>query len=263
MGRTLFMIHGMCGTPSVWEDWSGWFSDRGWRCITPALRYHDMHPDEGPDPRLGRVSLNDYAGDLEQQLRALPEQPVVIGHSMGGLLAQRLAARGLARRAVLLTPAAPAGILALRWSVIRSFLSYFTRWGFWKKPHRFTFPEASHGILSQLDEQEQRRVYDTLVYESGRAVFETGLWVLDRLRAAAVPKGPLPCPALVIGARKDRIVPAAVVRRTAERYGESARYLELPHHAHWVLGEEGWEDICARVAAWLEDESVEEKGEET
>ncbi|MFO7767771.1 MAG: alpha/beta hydrolase [bacterium] len=259
MGRTLFMIHGMWGTPSVWENWSGWFSDRGWRCMTPALRYHDMHPEEEPDPRLGQVGLTDYVRDLEQEIRALPERPVVMGHSMGGLLAQKLAARGLARRAVLLTPAAPAGIMALRWSVVRSFLSYFARWGFWKKPHRITFAEASYSSLFLLDEQEQRRVYETFVYESGRAIFETGLWLLDRRRAAAVPEGPLPCPALVVAAGRDRIVPAPVVRKTAERYGESARYLELPHHAHWVHGEEGWQDICARVAAWLEDKSVGEE----
>ncbi len=172
MERTLFMIHGMWGTPSMWEDWEGWFSDRGWRCVTPVLRHHDLDPAEDPDPRLGTVSLEDYAADLEQEIRSLPERPVLMGHSMGGLLAQKLAVRGLGRRAVLLTPAAPSDILALRWSVVRSFLSYFFRPAFWRRPHRPTFGEMSYSTFQ-------------------------------------------------------------------------------------LLGEDGWQDICVRVASWLEDESVE------
>ena len=59
---------------------------------------------------MGTTSLLDYAADLEREILALPERPVIIGHSMGGLLAQILAARGLCSRLVCLTPAAPRGI---------------------------------------------------------------------------------------------------------------------------------------------------------
>jgi pimeloyl-ACP methyl ester carboxylesterase len=245
----------MWATPSVWDDWQGWFTARGWRCIIPALRHHDVDPSEAPDPRLGGVSIEEYVADLEGEIRRLPEPPVIMGHSLGGLIAQKLIARGLARRAVLLTPAAPAGIMALRWSVVRSFLSYFLRPGFWKRPHRATFGEMAYSTFHLLDAEEQRRVYSTLVHESGRVIFETGLWPLDRRRAAAVPAGPLPCPTLVVAGGRDRIVPASVVRKTASRYGDSVDYLELPDHAHWVLGEEGWEEICEQVAAWLEEDA--------
>jgi pimeloyl-ACP methyl ester carboxylesterase len=69
---------------------------------------------------LGRTSLLDYAADLESLVRGLDAPPVLLGHSMGGLLALLLAARGLAQAAVLLTPASPAGINALTPAVIRS-----------------------------------------------------------------------------------------------------------------------------------------------
>jgi pimeloyl-ACP methyl ester carboxylesterase len=72
---------------------------------------------------LGTTSLLDYAADLEKQIRELEEVPILMGHSMGGLLAQIFGSRGLARALVLLTPASPAGILALKPSVIQSFSS--------------------------------------------------------------------------------------------------------------------------------------------
>lgn len=70
----------------------------------------------------------------------------------------------LASALVLLTPASPAGILALRVSVIRSFWSGITQWGFWRKPYRQTFAEAAYSMLHLLPEDEQRRVYDSFTY---------------------------------------------------------------------------------------------------
>ena len=74
-----------------------------------------------PVGALGVTSLLDYTADLEGELRALPERPVVIGHSMGGLIALMLCARGLARAGVLLTPAAPASVIAIRPSNLACF----------------------------------------------------------------------------------------------------------------------------------------------
>jgi len=81
-----------------------------------------MNPKAKPDDRLGTTSLLDYAEDIENEIRKLDAKPIIMGHSMGGLLAQILGSRGLARALVLLTPAAPAGIRSLTPSVMRSFL---------------------------------------------------------------------------------------------------------------------------------------------
>jgi hypothetical protein len=88
---------------------------------------------------------------------------------MGGLLAQMLGARGLAKALVLMTPASPAGIIAITPSVIRSFWSVQTRWGFWKKPMRRTFAEAVYSMMHLLSADAQKRAYESFVYESGRA----------------------------------------------------------------------------------------------
>jgi pimeloyl-ACP methyl ester carboxylesterase len=57
-------------------------------------------------------------------------------------------------------------------------------------------------------------------------------------------------PTLVVGAAEDRITPVSIVRRVARRYPQ-ATYREFPAHAHWVLGEPGWEQIATFCAEWL------------
>jgi len=254
MTKTLFMIHGMWGQGAHWSKWRAYFEARGWHCLTPTLRYHDSAPGAPPHPALGTTSLRDYVTDLERGIRALEEPPVVIGHSLGGLLAQLLAARGLGRRTVLLHSAAPAGVLVLSGSVIRSFASCLTRWGFWRKPHLATFNELVFSTLHQLPPEEQWAVYRTFVPESGRVIFESGLSLLDRSRASEVDAAKVTTPMLVVTGSADRIVPPSVVRKVAEKYRAVADFREFPGQAHWVLGQPGWEQVAESVLEWIERE---------
>jgi pimeloyl-ACP methyl ester carboxylesterase len=249
--RHAFLIHGMWGGPWCWDHFRSRLEAEGFRCVAPTLPFHDMDPRDEPDPRLGRTSLLDYADALAAQIVALGERPVVIAHSMGGLVAQMLAARGLANALVLLAPAAPAGVWAIGPSVVRSFWSIQTTWGYWRKPVRQTFAEASYSMLHLLPAHERRQTYDRFVPESGRAVFEIGLWMFDARHAARVDATKVTCPVLVLAGREDRITPAWALRRVARRYGAVAAYREFEHHAHWLPGEPGWEEVADEVLAWL------------
>ena len=130
MAETIVMIHGMWGGSWYWENYRKFFESKGYHCIIPTLRFHDMDPKSIPNPALGTTSLLDYAKDLEEEIRRLDSQAIIMGHSMGGLLAQILGSRGLAQALVLLTPASPAGINALKPSVIKSFSSVLSGYGF-------------------------------------------------------------------------------------------------------------------------------------
>ena len=248
---TIFMIHGMWGGPWYWTNYRRFFEAQGYRCVTPTLPYHDMDPKAEPDPRLGRTGLLDYAEALEQEIRQLDEKPILMGHSMGGLLAQILGERGLSASLVLLTPAPPSGIMALSPSVVKSFWSVMTSWGFWKKPMRPTFSEAVYSMLNLLPEDQQKRVYNNFVYESGRAAFEIGYWLFDTQGASKVDESGITCPVLVVAGARDRITPASVVRKVAQKYRTVSTYKEFENHAHWVVGEPGWEEIADYTALWL------------
>lgn len=249
MAGTIIMIHGMWGGGWYWENYKKFFEGNDYCCVTPNLRFHDMDPKGVPNPQLGTTSLLDYAKDLEEEIRRLDSQPILMGHSMGGLISQILGSRGLARALILLTPASPGGINALTPSVVRSFQSVLMGYGFWKRPRRQTFNEAVYSMLKLLPAEEQKIVYDRFVYESGRAASEIGFWYLDPQKASKVDEKKVVCPVLVIAGAQDKITPASVVRKVAVKYG--ATYKEFPNHAHWVVGEPGWQDVAEYAADWL------------
>jgi len=251
MPETIVMIHGMWGGGWNWENFKQFFEGKGYHCLAPTLRFHDIDPKAPPHPQLGDTSLLDYAQDLEKEIRKLDTTPILMGHSMGGLLAQILGSRGLGKALVLLAPAPPRGIMALKLSVIRGFLSPLARWGFWRKPMRQTFAEAAYSTMHLLRKEEQKRLYDRYVYESGWAACEIGLWFLDRKRAAEVEASKVTCPVLIIVGSQDRIMPASVVRKTAAKYKAVATYRELPDHAHWLIIEPGWQEIAELISNWL------------
>lgn len=251
MAETIFMIHGMWGGPWYWANFRSVLEPLGYRCMAATLPYHDADPRAAPDPRLGTIGLLDYAAALEGELKRLRARPILVGHSMGGLLAQMLAARGLAKAVVLLTPAAPAGIFAIAPSVIHSFWSIQTSWAFWRRPVRPTFAEASFSMLHLVPAEDRRALYDRFVHESGRAVFEIGYWFFDASGASRVDEAKVTCPVLVVAGGQDRITPAWVVRQVARKYRAVSTYREFERHAHWVVGEAGWEEVAGAVADWL------------
>ena len=251
MAKTIVMIHGMWGGSWCWDNYKGYFEERNYQCHTPTLRYHDIDPKDKPDSRLGIISLLDYAQDLEDYIHQLDEKPILMGHSMGGLLAQILGARGLAESLVLLTPASPSGINALKYTVIKSFWSILTKWGFWRNSHRLSFNAAVYAIMHLLSEEDQKAAYEKFVYESGRAAYEIGFWYLDSNGAAKVDASKVTCPVLVISGAKDRITPASVIKKVSNKYAAVSTYKEFQDHAHWVIGEPGWEKIAEYIFDWI------------
>ena len=210
----------------------------GWDAWAVNLRGHHG---SRPVQDLGRVSILDYVEDVHDCLRTLREA-VVIGHSMGGLVAQKAAEGGRVRAAVFATSAAPQGIRVVTSSVL------------WRMPRYalpilrsrpFTIrPEDAAALLgNRMTPEQQAWAYPQLMPESGRAGREMALG-----RIAVDPAG-VRCPTLVLGAEHDRITPASVQRKIAARYG--AEYVEAAGHAHMLMLEEGWEQPFGQVLSWL------------
>ncbi len=248
----MMMIHGMWGRPGVWENFRPYFTQRGFDVHAPALRHHESgSTDSGSD--LGKTSLIDYAGDLEAAVRRLDSPPILVGHSMGGLLAQQLAGRGLARALVLLAPVIPPGLGILRPSMIRIFRRLVFRRRFWARPQRLGQKQAAYGLFQRLAPAERDRQIAAMSYESGRVLFELALSAMDHRHAALIDLEQIRCPVLIVAGARDRIVPLNDLRRLAARYGPRARYIELPEHGHWLMGEPGWPAIADVCMRWLDE----------
>jgi hypothetical protein len=109
------LIHGMYMNAHSWSPWVPRASARGFTCHTPSWPYHEGDPATlrtQVDPRLGRLTFGAITRHLKQVIDALPGRPALIGHSVGGLLVQKLLNDGYATAGVTISPAPPMGILS-------------------------------------------------------------------------------------------------------------------------------------------------------
>jgi non-heme chloroperoxidase len=243
------MIHGgFCG-PWAWEGFAARFEEKGYRVTAPALRHHDSGK---PPPALGTTSLLDYADDLEDLITAMGVAPILVGHSLGGLLAQMLAARIKTRAAVLLAPSAPWGVPPSTLFEIGAAHGLLLRVGFWNTILEPRFDVAAAHSLDRFPATEREAIFKRFVPESGRATFEVLHWALDMRRASEVDTHKIACPLLFLAGESDRISPTGTVRRTAALYQDRALYETVPGMSHWLVGEPGWEKVCDRTLAWLD-----------
>ena len=142
------MIHGAFCGGWVFDHWRTAFEARGYKVHTPTLRYHDRGDD--PPAELGKTSVRDYADDIETLVAGLPSPPILIGHSMGGLIAQMLAARRDVRALVLLAPSAPWGVLPSTPFEFISAQALYLAGDFWNRILVRTHWIAAANALDQL-----------------------------------------------------------------------------------------------------------------
>ena len=111
--RPIVLIHGLWMTPASWDTWAGRFRAQGYDVIVPGWPgIDDRSPDEvraHPEALKG-IGLTQIVNHYERIIRALPVEPIIMGHSFGGRIAQMLADRGLGAAVVGVAPAQPAGI---------------------------------------------------------------------------------------------------------------------------------------------------------
>jgi len=242
------MIHGMWSQGRIWDTFRVPFEAAGHAVHAPTLRHHAPG---APHPDLGTTSLRDYVNDLADFIATLPELPILVGHSMGGLLAQLLTARGLSRATVMLASAPARGVFPIRPVMLPGTARIFSTPGFWRKPHRLTAWEAHYAVFNVLDRQASDLEHARLVHESGKAAAEIVFAAFQPHGAASVDFQANRVPLLSLAGGRDRIVPASVCRRNAALYGERCHFHVYPEQAHFLIGEPGWDRVAADTLAWI------------
>jgi len=237
---------------------SGWggaaarraFEERGFTVHTPSLRYHELPIEQGAQ-RVAPLSLRDFADDLVALVDSLDSPPMIVGHSMGGLLAKLVGARTRHSGLIAATPAPARGIFALYPGTMRLFFSHYLQSRPWAKPlYPTSWKLYRRYITNASDEQLARELYDDLVCESGRVYCEMAWWFLDRAKASAVDSAAVGTPVLAVGGRLDRTVNRRVAQATAKRYSNGT-YLEIPESDHLVFHRKSLPVTMAHIDEWL------------
>jgi len=249
----VLLIHGaFCGPWSL-EGLQRKFEAAGYSCKAPALRFHDG---ARPPAALGTTGLADYAGDLLEEIRALDSAPILVGHSMGGLLAQQVAARTKVAALILLAPSAPWGLPPTTLFEIGAAQAMHLQPGYWNMVLEPNRDVALAHSLDKLPRHMREEVLSRLVPESGRATFEIMSWGLDLNHASEVDADAVTAPLLFLTGSEDRINPPSTVARIAALYKERGTAETLDGMGHWLIGEPGWERLAIRALEWLKERGL-------
>jgi non-heme chloroperoxidase len=239
-GPPLLFVHGYFGRAIAFELMMEWFASRGHYCCAPDLRGHG---DSLPDCELGAVSIHDYVEDVVAIARTM-DRPIIIGHSMGGLIAQLVATRGCTRGIVLFAPAPPRGIpvISLRLAIaqIRYMPAIVT-----SRPVKPGRSDLRALVVNRVPEKEREVVLDMLVPDSGRAAREMSLL------GVPVDRGLVRVPVLVISGDEDLFIPLSRSKRVAARYRAPIRI--AAGRGHMLIIEPGYEELCEWIRDWMKN----------
>jgi pimeloyl-ACP methyl ester carboxylesterase len=249
--RSVIFAHGAFCGGWAFERFRAPFEAKGLSSLAPDLRGHE--PGAGPSATVG-VSMADYAADLVGLIARQPEPPILVGHSLGGLVAQMAAARAPVAALALLAPSSPWGVAGGTIEEAVSAVSLYALGPFWTQAIEPDFGAAEAYSLDRMAAAEQRAVFARMGPESGRALWETLNWWLDPMLTTAVVQSAVTAPVLAVSGERDRVHPPATVAQIAERYGGEVRVME--GMSHWLVGEPGWERVAEVVLGWLGEKGL-------
>jgi pimeloyl-ACP methyl ester carboxylesterase len=255
----LMLIHGAWLSSQSWENFSEYFSERGFAVSAPEWpRKHGGVAElrEASDELEG-LGLTEIVDHYEAQIRALAEPPILIGHSYGGLIVELLLDRGLGRAGVAMSPAPPKGILVLPFSTLKAGAPALAHPSKWHGVVPLTLEEFTYGFVNTFSPEDAASAYEKYaVPETGQIFYEAGFANFHLHPPTEVHfKKDERAPLLIVGAEKDHTVPASLSKKQYEKYEDSdaqTDYIEFPDRPHLMMVAEGWEEIAAGIESWLD-----------
>ncbi|NMG04416.1 alpha/beta hydrolase [Azoarcus taiwanensis] len=243
-GTPLLFVHGAYTAAWCWDEhFLPYFAGLGYNCYAVSLSGHGGSRKTG---YLDGFSLADYVNDVAEAVQNLPAPPVLIGHSMGGMVVQKYLEGADAPAAVLLCSVPPQGLMGSALGLMMSkpgLLNDLNRILGGGQPHPESLREAL--FHQPIDADILLRYYHRCQPESHRAIWDMTLFNLPHTARMNRP------PLLVVGAEHDHLIPPAQVRMTGVTYDVDP--VILPGMGHGVMLEAGWRLAADTIADWLAD----------
>ncbi len=251
MSKTIMLIHGAWLNARSWEGFKARYEATGHMVIAPDWPLDDRTPAElrqRPDPALARIGQREIVNHYARIIRDLPEQPILIGHSLGGVIVQHLLDRGLGVAGVAIDPAPTPGV-PLGPHAIVSALPVFGDPFSWRKLKTMSRRFFRTRFAQTAPAGESDALYDRYIVPTAGRVYWNGVVRPMKIRWDNPDRAPL----LLIGGGKDLIADASMTRAIyrKQRRAPSATELKVyEERSHWTCLDAGWEEVADHALDW-------------
>ena len=260
---TIVFIHGLWLHSTSWAPWQQYFTGAGYPTVAPEW---PGTPDTVAEARANPESIAGhgiddvtahYIGIIEQ----LDEPPILIGHSFGGMIAEKILGLGHAAAAVAIDAAQIKGVLPLPLSALHATLPVFKNPANIHRAVSLTSAEFRFGFGNAISEDESNALWGQWAIPApGKPLFEAAAANFALHSPAAVntgnnERGPL----LLIAGGKDHTVPEVITKATQKQYRHSIAVtdlIEFPDRGHSLTIDGGWREVADTSLTWLKDKGL-------
>lgn len=255
--KTIVFVTGAFVSYIGWAEWKAYFAAKGYHTHTPAWPYKEDAPAllraNHPDNQLASLTFEQLLNHHVDFIKALPEKPIIIGHSLGGLLTQLLVQKGLATAAVIYHSVAPQGVLSFEFSFLKSLWAPLGIFHSASTPFLMSFKQWQYTFTNGMDVREQQHYYDELVVPESRKVMRGALTGIARVNFKK-PHVPL----LFMSGETDHIMPASLNHTNYLKYkkqdaanGSVTEYKTSAGRNHLAMAHEKWQEDADYMINWL------------
>ncbi|MFD6285799.1 alpha/beta hydrolase [Streptomyces sp. NPDC060205] len=256
-------IHGLWLHASSWTPWLDLFRAEGYEPLAPGW---PNEPDSVAEARrnpelVAGTSITAATDHFREVIGNLQQDPIIIGHSFGGLIAQKLLGESLGRAAVAIDPAQMKGVLPLPLAQIRSALPAMGNPANLNKAVSLSREAFRYGFGNALPQQESDDLYDKwAVPGPAKPVFQAATANFNprsqaKVDTANASRGPL----LLISGTEDHTVPDVTTRATYKQYRRSSAvtdFKQFDNRGHALTVDSGWKEIAEFVLLWLKEQQL-------
>jgi pimeloyl-ACP methyl ester carboxylesterase len=258
MSTPVVFIHGLWLLESSWDRWAELFREAGFEPVSPGwpddpetVEAANAHPEVFAGKTVGQVA-DHFASVIE----GLDTKPVVIGHSFGGLLAQILAGRGLARATVALSPAPFRGVLPLPISSLRSAAPVLTNPLNRGRAVPLTFDQFRYAFANAVSPEEAKELYESYAVPApGAPLFQAATanlnpWTEVKVDTDNPERGPL----LIVSGAKDHTVPWALSNAAYKQQRDNPGLTEIVsvERGHSLTIDSGWREVAETALSFVQ-----------
>ncbi|MFI6423804.1 alpha/beta hydrolase [Promicromonospora sp. NPDC050880] len=258
MRRRVVFIHGLWIHSTSWTPWQDHFAKEGYETLAPGWPGDADTPEATRSDPSGMidVGVDRITEAYAETIAGLEAPPIVVGHSFGGLVAQKLLERGHAAAAVAISPAPVKGVRVVPLSLLRSSFPVLSNPRNRHRTVALTADQFAYGFGNALSRAESDELHRRIAIPGpGRPLFEASSANFTPRAATTVDtrrsdRGPL----LLMAAGRDHTVPAVVVRAAYKLYsasGADTELLEYPDRGHSGVFDAGWRTLADATLDWL------------